>query len=423
TIGSPTLSNNIETGGQVYGIYVLNQYNSNTVHIKNNIIANITTDAVWGSGVMMAGIGTNPNGNSLGHNCEISNNKIYKLHLNSGPQCPAPPYLPSTPKITGIMVCGENPTVNGNTLYGLFISGDDYTGTVDSVEGMYVKSTGTSRIFNNMISLECPVSGYSHRLHYAITGILDVSAAGVANDYYYNAVRLSQTSSFMNYSSTFCFNRPGSAANHLRNNILYNNLHYAYAATPNANFAIGVGNPYLFGSNYNDLYSFDANQLGSNGYGSSKLDLTGWQRSFYMWQDLNSVSIEPVFVSETNLHCTGPEELDNSGVCVPGITDDKDGFPRENPPDIGVNEFTEKIYTTWIGGTDTFWDEPSNWSTGLIPTALENVRLAFSVNSPTIRTPYAACKDLLIDPGVTLSVNPGKYLDIMGVVVLLKYCP
>jgi hypothetical protein len=142
-----------------------------------------------------------------------------------------------------------------------------------------------------------------------------------------------------------------------------------------------------------------------------------------MWQDMNSVSIEPVFISATNLHCTGPEELDDRGVCVPGITADKDGFPRDNPPDIGANEFSQKIYTTWLGGTDTFWDEHLNWSTGLIPTALENVRLPFSVNSPTIRGAGAACKDLRIDPGVTLTINPGKYLDVMGDVVLVKFCP
>ena len=423
TIGSPTLANNILTGGQVYGIFIYNQYYNHTVKIKNNLIANITTDAVWGNGVMMAGIGTNLNGTFLGPDCEISNNKIYKLHLNSGPQCPVPPYVPSTPKITGIQVCGEHPTVNGNSLYGLFITGDDYPGTVDSVEGIYVKSTGTGLIYNNMISLEHSSGSYSFRLHYAITGILDVSAAGSVNEYYYNSVSLWSTSTRLNHSSTFCFNRPGNVATHLRNNILYNNLHFTSPVSPNGNYAIGVGNPYLFGSNHNDLYSYDPNQLGSNGYGSSNLDFTGWQRSFYMWQDLNSVSIEPVFVSATDLHCTGPEELDNRGVCVPGITADKDGFTRENPPDIGANEFTLKIYTTWLGGTNSFWDEPTNWSTDDIPTATENVKLAYSVNNPTIRTPGAVCKDLRIDPGVTLTVNPGQILNVMGDFILVSFCP
>jgi hypothetical protein len=142
-----------------------------------------------------------------------------------------------------------------------------------------------------------------------------------------------------------------------------------------------------------------------------------------MWQDLNSVSIEPLFVSATDLHCTGPEELDNRGVCVPGITSDKDGFTRENPPDIGANEFTLKVYTTWLGGTNSFWDEPTNWSTDDIPTTFENVKLAFSVNSPVIRSPGAVCKDLRIDPGVTLTVNPGHYVDVMGDIVLCKFCP
>ena len=140
-------------------------------------------------------------------------------------------------------------------------------------------------------------------------------------------------------------------------------------------------------------------------------------------QDLASVYILPSFVSSTNLRCTGPPELDNRGICIPGSFYDTFGNLRENPPDLGVNEYMTKIYKTWLGDTSPFWDQPSNWSPFGVPTAVDDVRLTKGLYEPTIQIGGAICHDLLVDPGVTLHVNPWKYLNIMGILVLVKYCP
>ncbi|MEI7981174.1 MAG: right-handed parallel beta-helix repeat-containing protein, partial [Bacteroidota bacterium] len=422
TIGSHSLANNIITGGQVYGVYVLNHQNNNVVHIKNNLIANIRTEAVWGPGVMMAGIGTNPNGNSLGPGCEISNNQIYNLRLVSGPQCPFPPYGPSTPSVIGIQVCGENPTVNGNKIGNLSIIGDDNTGAVDSVAGLYIKATGTCNLFNNMISIDHPSNIYSYRSHYFMAGILDVTPYGNVDNYYFNSVNLAQITSVYNLLSTFCFYRKGYATTNLRNNILCNRIHLTDPALPTGNCAIGVEqSPYLT-TNFNDLYSYDPNRLGSSAFGEM-YDLTGWQNAFLYPQDLNSVSILPTFASSTDLHCTGPADLDDRGVCVTGFPTDIDGNSRLNPPDIGANEFTAKSYKYWLGGDTPFWDTPLNWSPASVPTSTDNVMISPGVTySPVIRISGAECNDLYIQPGCTITVQPGKTFTVNGKAVLIKTC-
>ncbi|MCX6285065.1 MAG: hypothetical protein NTW31_12620, partial [Bacteroidetes bacterium] len=64
------------------------------------------------------------------------------------------------------------------------------------------------------------------------------------------------------------------------------------------------------------------------------------------------------------------------------------------------------------------------WSPGGIPSATNNVRLNPGINfSPVIRNDGATCKDLLIQPGTILTINPGKTLDVKGVTILVKYCP
>ena len=132
----------------------------------------------------------------------------------------------------------------------------------------------------------------------------------------------------------------------------------------------------------------------------------------------------PTFNSENDLRCTGPAVLDNLGICIAGYHEDIDGNPRQNPPDPGVNEFTAKPYKIWLGEVSPFWDNPLNWNPSGLPTALDNVRLTPGIiYGPTIRYDGAICLDLLIEAGVTLTVNPGKFVDIMGALVLVKYCP
>ena len=424
-IGDSLLANAIWCKGSgAYGIYILNHLD-HVINIRNNMIANMV-DSAWSDGDALVGIGTIRNGNDsyLGSHGEISNNRIFSLKDMSDAAIYTGTYLPAHPKVFGIVVKGRYLMVKNNKIYKLGVLVPENTGVTDTVAGIWVKTlpgdyNDSCTFYNNMISM----GYYTSDCHNDnIFGFLDASWGQGNNNYYFNSVNI-EAGGISNETSSFCFFRKKNYNVNILNNLFINNRIWAGMPSGEGNYAIGVCNYSGVNSNHNDLYSADPNRVGTVQCGSSPLNLLNWQKSFIPSRDMNSVSVLPSFVSATNLHCAGPEALDNLGICLSGYHDDVDGNARQNPPDLGVNDFTTKLYKTWLGDTH-YWDEALNWSPAGVPTTLDNVRLTPGINySPTIRSDGATCLDLLIEAGVTLSVNPGKYLDIMGGFVLLKYCP
>ncbi|NWG28818.1 MAG: hypothetical protein HXY48_09830 [Ignavibacteriaceae bacterium] len=85
----------------------------------------------------------------------------------------------------------------------------------------------------------------------------------------------------------------------------------------------------------NDYYT-----TGSNlGYlGSNRADLAAWQIA--TGKDVNSVSADPGFISSTDLHInTSSLAVSNNGFYLSAVQDDIDGDVRNNPPDIGADEY------------------------------------------------------------------------------------
>jgi len=70
---------------------------------------------------------------------------------------------------------------------------------------------------------------------------------------------------------------------------------------------------------------------------------------------------------------------------------------------------------TWLGVT-TAWNDLENWSGGVVPDGERNVVIDGSVtNQPVISGPgIAACNDLTINPGASLSIDPGQALTVLG---------
>lgn len=116
--------------------------------------------------------------------------------------------------------------------------------------------------------------------------------------------------------------------NDFKNNILVN-----LKAGP----TITIGSGYTGNlSDYNCLYT--NGESIANWQNTNCSGLTEWQVA--SGQDLNSISILPGFVSETDLH-TNSLVLDGAGTPLPEINDDIDGEPRDAVnPDIGADEFT-----------------------------------------------------------------------------------
>lgn len=86
---------------------------------------------------------------------------------------------------------------------------------------------------------------------------------------------------------------------------------------------------------YNDYYTTGANLAAKND--NPLNNLSAWQAA--TGQDAHSLSVDPFFISDSDLHVQAPA-LDSAGVAGTGITTDFDGEMR-NPmnPDIGADEF------------------------------------------------------------------------------------
>lgn len=114
------------------------------------------------------------------------------------------------------------------------------------------------------------------------------------------------------------------------NNIFYNaNNGYAYYAKDTLGIRL---------SDNNDLFTNNG-KIGF--WKNDAITLADFQQKSN--REKNSISIKPVFVSESDLH-THQDELDNKAIPVPGINFDIDHQPRNaSTPDIGADEFTNGL--------------------------------------------------------------------------------
>ncbi len=115
--------------------------------------------------------------------------------------------------------------------------------------------------------------------------------------------------------------------------------------------AVQVSNVTALDMDYNDLFG-DGTYLGrfSNDFAT---DLAAWRSA--SGQDANSLSFDPQFVSDTDLHATAPA-LADAGVALAAVTTDIDGEARDATPSIGADEYsaaglTPLSGTYSIGGT------------------------------------------------------------------------
>ncbi len=101
--------------------------------------------------------------------------------------------------------------------------------------------------------------------------------------------------------------------------------------------AIYGNNQAVFNSDYNDIY-------GTAGFGQWNgggiADLSAWQSA--TGQDNHSLSLNPQYMSESNLHISNIL-LNGAGVTIASITTDIEGDLRNNPPDVGADEFDPSI--------------------------------------------------------------------------------
>lgn len=205
----------------------------------------------------------------------------------------------------GMYYCDNSMAVEQNTIYG---NNGRYGIYMSNCDGA---SSFRGRVANNMVQVGGTSSAYGIYSYYSNN-----------QDFFFNNVNISNSSST---NSRAMYLQNGSNLN-LRNNVIAN-IGGGYAIYTNTTSNIVT-------SEYNDLYTTGTNL----GYWSgNRTDLAAWQSASS--KDANSISVDPFFISATDLHVQ-EVLLDNGGIPVPGITVDVDGDLRDTlNPDIGADEF------------------------------------------------------------------------------------
>jgi hypothetical protein len=145
-----------------------------------------------------------------------------------------------------------------------------------------------------------------------------VQLSGVQNlNFFYNSVSVSNA---LSASNTYAYYQVGGSNVSLMNNSF-------------ANFAGGYAmrNSGGLASNYNNWFTTGSQLFYSIG------NLSSWQS--FSSQDANSVSADPIYLSQTDLHAF-QTLMDSTAVNIGGIATDIDGDVRDASfPDIGADEF------------------------------------------------------------------------------------
>ena len=172
-------------------------------------------------------------------------------------------------------------------------------------------------IANNFVYINCSgLSGYASAIELYISNYQRV---------YHNSAHITGTNGgIWYYANTFVSTNGGS-------NFVYNNI---FANTGdgrayNTNNTTGI--PY---SDNNNIYSAGSNPIHYNG--SNYTTLASYQTA--SGKDGNSLDIEPVFMSNSDLHLL-TDDLEEQGVYFAEVSTDIDGDPRDiSTPDIGADE-------------------------------------------------------------------------------------
>jgi hypothetical protein len=180
------------------------------------------------------------------------------------------------------------------------------------------------RVVNNFISNRAG-SGTNYGIYPYNSNYVDV---------FYNSVHLAYGSATAGKAIyPYTSSSTGSYSNiRIRNNILANTSGGFAIDIPSNSATLG----YVTESDYNDLYS-NGTYVGH--YSTTNInDLTSWIATSKL--DSHSLSINPMFKSQTDLHLKKPG-IDSMASPIAGITYDIDGEVRNAMyPDIGADEYT-----------------------------------------------------------------------------------
>jgi hypothetical protein len=377
------------TGGLTRGIFAssgVNTVNANT--IKD--ISNLTPEN--GTGTTTSAIGIVISSTTAGVQT-VSNNTIENVS-NKG--------TTGNVSVAGIVIStgtANNHLVFNNSIKA--ISAPLSLGT-PVINGIAVLG-GTSKYYNNMIVLGLDALGDSITAAQEYNGIL--KSATTDNSFYFNSIHIAGKGVAVGTVNTYAFRRTGTAVDVVKNNVFVNTRSNAAAGTATHN-SYGLNATTTFTSDNNDIWGngtgWQAGVVGATPYNS----LATWKAGTA--QDVSSATVNPNFISATNLHINNAatSSLESKAVVVAGISTDIDGQNRPGPtgsvngggtlPDMGADEFDGIPVTLDMGATsmalplnsgcktaaDTVRVTIKNYSTQTIHFAVDSVTVSCSVSGP-----------------------------------------
>jgi hypothetical protein len=200
-------------------------------------------------------------------------------------------------------------------------------------------ATGALVIANNFVSLNVS-SGWTNLSSDANVGIrLGTGSALGSVSLYYNSVNMTGTENYSGATqSAALYVGSATTALDIRNNILRNGITNSASSSAKAYALYSAAANTAFTAIDNNDYYVSGSQ-GVLGYlGSDRATLADLRTA--TGKDASSISVDPLFLSATNLHATSVA-LDATATPIAGITTDIDGDVRNtSTPDIGADEFT-----------------------------------------------------------------------------------
>jgi len=308
--------NNITVAGSTtfYG-YQSNTASGHTQNVYGNTFSNINLGTGTFYGLSLASANTR----------NVYDNSIYNI-ASSG-------------TLYGISSgSGANPgNVYNNEIYNMTSQN-----TSAVVDGIYITSGTALKIYNNFIyRLYAPLSG-------STTGIAGIYiSGGTAINVYYNSIYLDATSSGANFGTIGIYASVTPTVE-LRNNVVVNNsvangTGFVVAYRRSANTPLTT---YSSTSDNNDFYAGTPSPTNLIYYDGTTPQITlADYKTLVAPRDAASFSENAPFaevaVAPYNLHMktTVATQCEGGGSVVAGISDDIDGDERQNPPDVGADEF------------------------------------------------------------------------------------
>jgi hypothetical protein len=231
--------------------------------------------------------------------------------------------------LSGILVNG---TSTGNVISKNLISDITASSSSATVNGIQI-ANGISTYSNNMISLGSGVNP-GCTMH----GIYET---GGTNNVYHNSVLLTGNPT-ANSGNSYAF-RSAQFVNvrNFLNNIFFNSR--SNNGSTGKHYAISIAGVSQCYSNNNLLFTDGTGGILGLLNSSEKPTLTEWQSATGL--DSNSVTGNPNYISESNLHIDTSQSspAGNAGRFIAAVTDDIDGNVRSaTTPDIGADEFNSQ---------------------------------------------------------------------------------